>query len=210
MTADLRRQRPGPGRPLTGSMRARSPGHWQLRVYVGPDEHGRPKQAFRTFRGDEDEARSALQSLVAEISSRGRPETDRERTERMEKELAVLRCQVPARPKLERDATASPVVYLLYFPDVNLVKIGTTRQLSVRLATHDCERGRFVIIGLARGGSALEASFLGRFAAYRHSMTSREWFVAAPEILEFASSCRYMPHPSHGAMWLSALAGDGW
>lgn len=210
MGADLRSTRRGPGRHRTGSIRLRSPDHWELRVYIGPPGHGHPVQATRTFVGNEEEARSALKSLVAEVASRGRMETDVERAERLEKELVRLRCQVPARPIRSPDPFPSSVVYFLYFVEANVVKIGTSRQLGVRLATHDRDRGPFVIIGLDKGGLALEAEYHERFAPYRQAPATREWFTAAPEILKVAASCRYMPHLSHGTLWMAALAGEGW
>ena len=53
-------------------MRERPPGsgHWQLRVFVGPDPvTGRPIQATRTFVGGKRAAGKALAGLVTEVES---------------------------------------------------------------------------------------------------------------------------------------------
>ena len=51
-----------------GSMRERSPGHWELRAFTGPDPiNGKPKQATRTFVGTERAAAKALGAFVAEV-----------------------------------------------------------------------------------------------------------------------------------------------
>ena len=53
-----------------GTMRERSPGHWQLRAYVGRDPvTGKPRQATRTFKGGERAAAKALAALVAEVEA---------------------------------------------------------------------------------------------------------------------------------------------
>ena len=49
-------------------MRERSPGHWQVRVYVGRDPvTGKPRQVTRTFKGGERTAAKALAALVTEV-----------------------------------------------------------------------------------------------------------------------------------------------
>jgi len=54
-----------------GSMRERSPGTWQLRVYVGPHPAtGSPIQKQQTFKGTKREAGKALSLLVAEVATR--------------------------------------------------------------------------------------------------------------------------------------------
>jgi integrase len=51
-------------------MRERSPGHWQLRAFAGPDPvTGKPRQVARTFRGAERAAAKALGALVAEVEA---------------------------------------------------------------------------------------------------------------------------------------------
>ena len=51
-------------------MRERSPGHWQLRAYVGRDHaSGKPRQATQTFKGGERAAAKALAALVAEAET---------------------------------------------------------------------------------------------------------------------------------------------
>jgi integrase len=53
-----------------GTMRERSPGHWELRAFTGPDPiTGKPKQATRTFVGGERAAAKALGVLVAEVDA---------------------------------------------------------------------------------------------------------------------------------------------
>ena len=53
-------------------MRERSPGHWQLRAYVGRDPvTGKPRQVTRTFKGGERAAAKALAALVAEVEAGG-------------------------------------------------------------------------------------------------------------------------------------------
>src|SRR5665213_56708 len=53
-----------------GTMRERSPGHWQLRAYAGRDSiSGKPRQATRTFKGGERAAAKALVALVAEVEA---------------------------------------------------------------------------------------------------------------------------------------------
>lgn len=51
-------------------MRERSPGHWQLRAFAGPDPvTGRPRQVARTFVGGERAAAKALSALVTEVEA---------------------------------------------------------------------------------------------------------------------------------------------
>ena len=51
-------------------MRERSPGHWQLRVYVGRDPvTGKSRQVTRTFKGGERAAAKALAALVTEVET---------------------------------------------------------------------------------------------------------------------------------------------
>jgi len=53
-----------------GTMRERSPGHWELRAFAGRDAiTGKPKQATRTFVGGERAAAKALGVFVAEVDS---------------------------------------------------------------------------------------------------------------------------------------------
>ncbi len=56
------------GRAQSGTMRERSPGHWQLRAYAGRDPlSGKPRQVTRTFEGGERSAAKALAALVTEV-----------------------------------------------------------------------------------------------------------------------------------------------
>jgi integrase len=51
-------------------MRERSPGHWQLRAYVGRDPvTGKSRQVTRTFRGGQRAAAKALAALVTEVEA---------------------------------------------------------------------------------------------------------------------------------------------
>jgi len=51
-------------------MRERTPGHWQLRAFAGPDPvTGKPRQVSRTFTGSERAAAKALTALVAEVGA---------------------------------------------------------------------------------------------------------------------------------------------
>jgi integrase len=60
--------RTGKSRP--GTMRERSPGHWELRAFIGPDPvSGKPRQATRSFKGTEHAASKALATLVAEVAA---------------------------------------------------------------------------------------------------------------------------------------------
>ncbi|MGO8873688.1 MAG: tyrosine-type recombinase/integrase [Acidimicrobiales bacterium] len=53
-----------------GTMRERSPGHWELRAFAGRDPiTGKPKQATRTFVGGERAAAKALGALVADVDA---------------------------------------------------------------------------------------------------------------------------------------------
>jgi integrase len=53
-----------------GTMRERSPGHWELRAFIGPDPvSGKPRQATQTFTGTERSAAKALGTLVAEVGA---------------------------------------------------------------------------------------------------------------------------------------------
>ena len=53
-----------------GTMRERTPGHWQLRAFAGPDPvTGKPRQVSRTFTGSERAAAKALTALVAEVGA---------------------------------------------------------------------------------------------------------------------------------------------
>ena len=63
--------RPGEvSRVQPGTMRERSPGHWQLRAYVGSDPvTGKPRQVTRTFKGGERAAAKALAALVTEVEA---------------------------------------------------------------------------------------------------------------------------------------------
>ena len=62
-TATSRKTRPG-------TMRERSPGHWELRAFAGPDPvTGKPRQATRTFVGGERAAAKELSALVTEVEN---------------------------------------------------------------------------------------------------------------------------------------------
>ncbi|HEX6507606.1 MAG TPA: tyrosine-type recombinase/integrase [Chloroflexota bacterium] len=50
-------------------MRERTSGVWQLRVFVGNDATGKPKQIARTFKGGKRAAQSALAKFVAEVEA---------------------------------------------------------------------------------------------------------------------------------------------
>jgi integrase len=51
-----------------GTMRERSPGHWELRAFVGRDPvTGKPRQATRTFTGGERAASKELARLVGDV-----------------------------------------------------------------------------------------------------------------------------------------------
>lgn len=53
-----------------GTMRERSPGHWQLRAFAGPDPvTGKARQVARTFKGGERAAAKALGKLVEEVGA---------------------------------------------------------------------------------------------------------------------------------------------
>ena len=53
---------------MSGSLRQRSPGTWQLRVFDGVDEiTGKKQYRSETFRGTKREAQKALNALVAEV-----------------------------------------------------------------------------------------------------------------------------------------------
>ena len=53
-----------------GSMRERSPGHWELRAFAGTDPlTSKPNQVTRSFRGGERAAAKALGALVAEVDA---------------------------------------------------------------------------------------------------------------------------------------------
>ena len=53
---------------MAGTMRERSPGHWQLRAYVGRDpDSGQKRQVQRTFSGTKREAEKALAALVTDV-----------------------------------------------------------------------------------------------------------------------------------------------
>jgi len=53
-----------------GTMRERSPGHWELRAFIGRDpKSGKPRQATRSFHGTQRAAGKALSALVAEVEA---------------------------------------------------------------------------------------------------------------------------------------------
>ncbi|MHB1496751.1 MAG: tyrosine-type recombinase/integrase [Acidimicrobiales bacterium] len=52
-----------------GTMRQRSPGSWQLRVYAGLDSAGKPVQVAKTFRGTKREAQVELARLAVQVES---------------------------------------------------------------------------------------------------------------------------------------------
>jgi integrase len=52
-----------------GTMRERSPGHWQLRAFAGTDANGRPQQVARTFVGGERQAAKALAAFVTQVEA---------------------------------------------------------------------------------------------------------------------------------------------
>jgi hypothetical protein len=58
-----------------GAMRERSPGHWELRAFIGRDpvsgkpRQATPRQATRSFHGTEKAASKALTSLVAGVEA---------------------------------------------------------------------------------------------------------------------------------------------
>jgi hypothetical protein len=65
--------------------------------------------------------------------------------------------------------------------------------------------GRLRLLGLARGGPALEAQFHQRFAEARKR---GEWFAPVQPLLDLAASSRYVPARAHGKKWRSIV--DGW
>ncbi|HTT88936.1 MAG TPA: tyrosine-type recombinase/integrase [Acidimicrobiales bacterium] len=56
-----------------GTIRERSPGSWQLRVYLGRDGHGKPIQVSRTFKGGKRQAQAELARLLVQVEDRGAP-----------------------------------------------------------------------------------------------------------------------------------------
>ncbi|HWC12531.1 MAG TPA: hypothetical protein VG455_15080, partial [Acidimicrobiales bacterium] len=55
---------------MKGSMRERSPGYWQLRVFEGTDSiTGRKRYRTRAFRGPKRQAQNQLAALVAEVNA---------------------------------------------------------------------------------------------------------------------------------------------
>ena len=53
-----------------GTMRERTPGHWELRAFSGRDPvSGKPRQATRTFVGGERAAAKALSTLIADVEA---------------------------------------------------------------------------------------------------------------------------------------------
>ncbi len=58
---------------MKGTMRERTPGHWQIRAYAGRDERGRPVQVARTVKGGKRVAESALTKLVFDVETKGAP-----------------------------------------------------------------------------------------------------------------------------------------
>jgi integrase len=53
---------------MKGTMKERTPGTWQLRVYTGTDPRtGNPRQSTKTFKGGKRAAESALASFVTEV-----------------------------------------------------------------------------------------------------------------------------------------------
>ncbi len=53
-----------------GTMRERSPGHWELRAFIGRDpKSGKPRQATRSFHGTQRAAGKALSALVPEVET---------------------------------------------------------------------------------------------------------------------------------------------
>jgi hypothetical protein len=58
------------GKTRPGTMRERTPGHWQLRAFGGLDPvTGKPRQVARTFKGTEHAATRALGNLVSEVEA---------------------------------------------------------------------------------------------------------------------------------------------
>jgi hypothetical protein len=85
------------------------------------------------------------------------------------------------------------------------VKIGYTAWLDSRLALLRKEVGRLRLLGLTRGGPALEAELHRRFAMARKR---GEWFAPVQPLLDLAASSRYVPARAHGKKWRSIA--DGW
>ena len=61
---------PDEHRQPSGTMRERTPGHWELRAFSGRDPvSGKPRQATRTFVGGEWAAAKALSKPIADVGA---------------------------------------------------------------------------------------------------------------------------------------------
>ena len=56
-----------------GTIRERSPGTWQLRVYLGRDAQGKPIQVGRFFKGGKRQAQAELARPMVEVERRTAP-----------------------------------------------------------------------------------------------------------------------------------------
>ncbi len=65
---------------MAGSIRQRSPGSWQLRIYAGLDDRGKSKYIQRTVKGGKRAAQRAMREIEAEIE---KGEHDADRGERL-------------------------------------------------------------------------------------------------------------------------------
>jgi hypothetical protein len=78
------------------------------------------------------------------------------------------------------------VVYFIKSETTGLVKIGTTRCLTLRLtAIRGTTKERLRLLGVVPGGRSVESSLHYRFSSYRRK---GEWFALVSEIEEFIAS----------------------
>ncbi len=103
---------------------------------------------------------------------------------------AVPQVPQPVLEQATKKAKGRSIVYFLHDPLRKLVKIGSTRDLVIRLRAHRSQiqaeyKGDFVIkcLGTVKGGVDLERAYQQRWVALRIGRT--EWFRADPALLKF-------------------------
>ena len=135
-------------------MRERSPGHWQLRAFVGPDPvTGKPRQVARTFTGTERAAAKALGKLVSEVESGKFNRTNVTVGQLLDKWLEVSRAKPASAYRLREPAQDRG-------PNPSDSRGGPARQIGARHLGH-CVRPVVGRGSLAGNGAQVPRHHLG-------------------------------------------------
>lgn len=123
-----------------------------------------------------------LQQAVKQIAWTGRLRLHPTQKAALESLLSLLVGELPPVPRAES------VVYFLYSPATDMVKIGVTTQLRARISDLNTAHGvELQLLLLLPGDRLVERRMHRRFADLR---AGREWFKAEESLLQFIADER--------------------